>query len=161
MLLSVSQSVQSLSCVRLFVTPWTTPSLPVHHHLPEFTQIHVHWVGDAVQPSRPLSSPSPPVLNLSQHQGVFKWVSSSHQVARVLEFQLHHQSFQRIFRLISFRIDWFDLLAFQRALKILLQHYSSKASNLWCSAFFIVQLSHSYMTLGKTKALTDGPLLAK
>ena len=136
-------------------------SLPVHHQLPELTQTHVHWVGDAIQPSHLLSSPSPPAFNLSQHQGLFQWVSSSHQVAKGLEFQLQHQSFQRIFRLISFRIDWFDLLAFQRALKILLQHYSSKASNLWCSAFFIVQLSHSYMTLGKTKALTDGPLLAK
>ena len=136
-------------------------SLPVHHQLPELTQTHVHWVGDAIQPSHLLSSPSPPAFNLSQHQGLFQWVSSSHQVAKGLEFQLQHQSFQRIFRLISFRIDWFDLLAFQRALKILLQHYSSKASNLWCSAFFIVQLSHSYVTLGKTKALTDGPLLAK
>ena len=136
-------------------------SLPVHHQLPELTQTHVHWVGDAIQPSHLLSSPSPPAFNLSQHQGLFQWVSSSHQVAKGLEFQLQHQSFQRIFRLISFRIDWFDLLAFQRALKILLQHYSSKASNLWCSAFFIVQLSHSYVTLGKTTALTDGPWLAK
>ena len=72
----------------------STPGLPVHHQLPEFTQTHVHWVGDAIQPSHPLSSPSPPVLNLSQHQGLFKWVSSSHQVAKVLEFQLQHQSFQ-------------------------------------------------------------------
>ena len=72
----------------------STPGLPVHHQLPEFTQTHVHWVGDAIQPSHPLSSPSPPALNLSQHQGLFKWVSSSHQVAKVLEFQLQHQSFQ-------------------------------------------------------------------
>ena len=71
----------------------STPGLPVHHQLPEFTQTHVHWVGDAIQPSHPLSSPSPPSLNLSQHQGLFKWVSSSHQVAKVLEFQLQHQSF--------------------------------------------------------------------
>ena len=70
------------------------PGLPVHHQLPEFTQAHVHWVGDAIQPSHPLSSPPPPALNLSQHQGLFKWVSSSHQVAIVLEFQLQHQSFQ-------------------------------------------------------------------
>ena len=67
---------------------------PVHHQLPEFTQTHVHWVGDAIQPSHPLLSPSPPALNLSQHQGLFKWVSSSLQVARVLEFQLQYQSFQ-------------------------------------------------------------------
>ena len=73
----------------------STPGLPVHHQFPESIQTHVHQVGDAIQPSHPLSSPSPPVLNLSQHQGLFKWVSSSHQVAKVLEFQLQHQSFQR------------------------------------------------------------------
>ena len=72
----------------------STPGLPVHHQLPEFTQTHVHWIGDAIQPSHPLSSPSPPAFNLSQHQGLFKWVSSSHQVAKILEFQLQHQSFQ-------------------------------------------------------------------
>ena len=71
----------------------STPGLPVHHQLPEFTQTHVHRVGDAIQPSHPLSSPSP-AFNLSQHQGLFKWVSSLHQVAKVLEFQLQHQSFQ-------------------------------------------------------------------
>ena len=70
------------------------PGLPVHHQLPEFTQTHVHRVGDAIQPSHPLSSPSPPAFNLSQHQGLFQWVSSSHQVAKLLEFQLQHQSFQ-------------------------------------------------------------------
>ena len=73
------------------------PGLLVHHQLPEFTQTHIHWVSDAIQPSHLLSSPSP-VFNLSQHQGIFKWVSSSHQVAKVLEFQLQHQSFQWIFR---------------------------------------------------------------
>ena len=72
----------------------STPGFPVHHQLPEFTQTHVHWVGDAIQPSHPLSSPSPPAFNLSQHQGLFKWVSSSHEVAKALEFQLQHQSFQ-------------------------------------------------------------------
>ena len=72
----------------------STPGLPVHHKLPEFTQTHVHRVGDAIQPSHPLSSPSPPAPNPSQHQGLFQWVSSSHQVAKVLEFQLQHQSFQ-------------------------------------------------------------------
>ena len=70
------------------------PGLPVHHQLPELTQTHVHWVSDAIQPSHPLSSPSPPTFNLSQHQGLFKWVSSSHQVAKVLQFQLQHLSFQ-------------------------------------------------------------------
>ena len=72
----------------------STPGLPVHHQLPESTQTHVHLVGDAIQPSHPLSSPSSPALNLSHHQGLFKWVSSSHQVAKVLEFQLQPQSFQ-------------------------------------------------------------------
>ena len=72
----------------------STPGLPVHHHLPEFTQTHLHWVGDAIQPSYPLSPPFPPAFNLSQHQGLFKWISSSLQVAKVLEFQPQHQSFQ-------------------------------------------------------------------
>ena len=66
----------------------STPGLPVHHQLPESTQIHVHWIGDAIQPSHPLSSPCPPAFNISRHQGLFKWVSSSHEVAKVLEFQL-------------------------------------------------------------------------
>ena len=72
----------------------STPGLPVHHELPEFNQTHVHWVGDAIQTSHPLSSPSPPAPNPSQHQGLFRWVSLPHQVAKVLEFQLQHQSFQ-------------------------------------------------------------------
>ena len=72
-----------------------TPGLPVQHHLPEFTQTHVHRVHDTIQPSHPLPSPSPPTFNLSQHLSLFKWVSSSHQVAKILEFQLQHQSFQR------------------------------------------------------------------
>ena len=83
----------------------STPGLPVHHQHLEFTQTHVHWVSDAIQPSHPLSSPSPPALNLSQHQVLFQWVSSSHQVAKVLEFQLQHQSFQWIFR-TDFLSDW-------------------------------------------------------
>ena len=82
------------SCPTLNPMNRSTSGLPVHHQLPESTQTHVHRVGDAIQPSRPLPSPSPPVLNLSQHQGLFKWVSSLHQVAKVLEFQLQHQSFQ-------------------------------------------------------------------
>ena len=76
----------------------STPGLPIHHQLMEFTQTHVHWVDDTIQPFHPLSSPSAPAFNLSQHQSLFKWVSSSHQVAKVLEFQLQHQSFQWIFR---------------------------------------------------------------
>ena len=123
----------------------STPGLPVHHQLQEFTQTHVHRVDDAIQPSHPLSSPSPPALNFSQHQGLFKWVSSSHQVAKVLEFQLQHQSFQWTSRTgvhfhpeHSFKMDWLALLAVQGTLKSLLQHPSSKASILQHSAFFIV-----------------------
>ena len=91
-------SSDAQSCLTLCnPTDCSTPGLPVHHQLPELTQTYVHWVSDAIQPSHPLSSPSPPTLNLSQHQ-VGKWVSSSHQVAKVLEFQLQPQSFQWIFR---------------------------------------------------------------
>ena len=100
---SVYISVQFSSVAHLCPTlcdpmDCSTPGLPVHHQLPEFTQTHVHWFGDAIQPSHPLSSSSPPAFNLSQHQGLFQWVSSSHQVAKVLEFQLQHQSFQWTFR---------------------------------------------------------------
>ena len=137
----------------------STPGLPVHHQLLESTQNHVHWVGDAIQPSHPPSSPSSPALTLSQHQGLFKWVSSSHQVAKVMEFQFQHQSFQYQPNnehpgLISFRMDWLDLLAVQGTLKSLRQHHSSKASIIWHLDFFKVQLSHPYMTTGKTIALT-------
>ena len=91
-------SVTELCPALCYPTDCSMPGLPVHHQFPEFTQTHVRWAGDAIQPSHPLSSPSPPAFNLSQHQGLFKWVSSSHQVAKGLEFQLQHQSFQWIFR---------------------------------------------------------------
>ena len=87
-------SVTQLSLTLCDPTDCSMPGLPVHHQLRKFTQTHVHWVSDAIQPSHPLFSPSPPTFNLSQHQGLFQWVSSSHQVAKVLEFQLQHQSFQ-------------------------------------------------------------------
>ena len=125
----------------------STSGFPVLNYLPEFAQTHVHWVSDAIQPSQPLLSPYPLALSLFQHQSLFQWVSSSNQAAKVLEFQLQNQTFQWIFR--SFRIDWFDFLAVQRTLKSLLQHHSSKASILRHSAFFLVQLSHPYMTTGK------------
>ena len=100
---SINTIVQFSSISQLHLTlcdpmDSSTPGLPVHHQLPEFTQTHVHLVGDAIQPSHPLLSPSPPAFNPSQHQSLFKWVNSSHQVAKVLEFQLQHQSFQWIFR---------------------------------------------------------------
>ena len=132
----------------------STPGLPVYHQLLEPTQTHVHWVSDAIQQSYPLLSPSPPGYHLSHHQGNFRWVSSSHQVAKVLEFQLQLQSIQWILRIDFIRIDWLDLFAVQGTLKSLLQHLSSKASILWHSAFFIVHLSHPYMTTGKTITLT-------
>ena len=139
----------------------STPGLPVHHQLLEFTQTHVHCAGGAIQPSHPLSSPSSPAFNLSQHQGLFKQVSSSHCVAKVLEFHLQHQSFPEQPGLIYLRMDWLDLLAVQGTLKNLLQHHSSKASLVWHSAFFIVQLSHPYMTTGKTIALTGWTFVGK
>ena len=135
---SPDSSVQLLSHVQLFAVnsiDCSMPGLPVHRQLSEFTQTPVHWVGDAIQPFHPLSSPSPPTFNLSQHQSLFQWISSLHQVAKVLEFQLQHQSFQWIFRTDSFRMDWLDLLAIQGTLKSLLQHHSSKPS------FFSAQLS--------------------
>ena len=138
----------------------STPGLPVHHQLLEFAQTQVHWVGDTIQPSHPLSAPSLPAFNPSQHQGLFEWVSSSHQVAKVLEFQLQHQSSNEYSGLIWFRMDWLDLLAVQGTLKSLLQHHSSKASILRRSGFFIVSHIHTWL-LEKPQLWLDGPLLAK
>jgi len=155
-------SVQSLSRVWLCdPMDFSTPGIPVHHQLPEYTQTHVYWVGDTILPSYPLLSPFPPAFNLSQHQGLFQWVSSSHQAAKGLEFQLQHQSFQWIFRIDFFRMDWLDLLAIQGMLKSLLQHHSSKVSILWGSAFFILQLSHPYVTTVKSIALTRWTFVGK
>ena len=96
---SQSDSSVTQSCLTLCdPMDFSMPGLPVHHQLPELTQTHVHWVGDVIQPSHPLLAHFPPVFNLSQRQGLFKWVSSSHQVAKGLEVQLQHQSFQWIFR---------------------------------------------------------------
>ena len=159
---SVQFSLVAQSCPTLCdAMDCSMPGFPVHHQLPEFNQTRVHWVGEAIQPSHPLQSPSLPTFNLSQHQGLFKWVSSLHQVAKGLEFQLQHQFFQWTPRTVSFRMDWLNLFAVQGTLKSLLQHHSSKASILQCSAFFIVQLSHPYMTTGKTTALTRQTFLAK
>ena len=151
--------VYCCSVVRLCLILWdpmdcSTPGFPVLHHFLELAQTHVYWISDAIQPPHPLSSPYPPAFSLSQHQGLFKWVSSLHQMAKVLELQLQHLSFNEYSGLISFRMDWLDLLAVQGTLKSLLQHHSSKASILQCSAFFMVQLSHPHMTTRKTIALT-------
>ena len=150
--------LQFISVAQPCLTPcdpknFSTPSLPVHHQLPEFTQTHVHWMGDTIQPSRPLSPPSL-AFNFSHCQGLFKWVSSLHQVAKYWSFSFSISDSNEYSWLISFRVDWLDLLPVQGTLKSLLQHHSSKASILQCSAFFLVQLSHPYMTTGKTTALT-------
>ena len=134
---------------------------PVLQYLPEFAQTKVHWVDDTIQPFYHLLPPSPPALNLSQHQGLFQWVGSSHQLAKVLGLQLQHSPSSEYSGLISFRIDWLGLLAVQGTLKSFLQHHSFKASVLWCSAFFMVQLSQPYMTTGKTIVLTRWTFVGK
>ena len=121
--------------------------LPVHHQLPEITQTHVHRVGNVIQPSHPLSSPSPLAF-------LFEWVSGLIRWPKYWSFSFSISPSNEYSGLISFRMDWLDLLAVQGTLKGLLQHHGSKASVLWHSAFFIVQLSHPYMTAGKTVTLT-------
>ena len=130
------------------------PDLPVHHQLPEFTQTHVHWDCDAIQPSHPLSSflllPSifPSIMIFSNESVLcIRW-------PKYWDFSFSISPSNEYSGLISFRMDWLDSLADQGTLKSFLQHHSSKASILWCSAFFIVQLSHPYMITGKTIALT-------
>ena len=149
-----TQVHQSCSVTQSCLTPCdpmnhSAPGLPAHHQLMESTQTHVHWVSDAIQSSHPLLSPFPPVVNLSQHQGLFKWISSSHHMAKYWNFSLSISPSNEYSGLISFRIDWLELLAVQGTLKSLLQHHSSKASILQHSAFFTVQLLHPYMTTGK------------
>ena len=130
------------------------PGFPFHHQLPELAQTHVHWVDDAIQPSHPFLSPSPPTFNLSQHWGLSNESVLPIRWPNYWSFSFNIGSSNEYSGLISFRMDWLDLLAVQGTLKSLLQHHSSKASILRHSAFFIVQLSHPYMTTGKTIALT-------
>ena len=134
---------------------------PVFHHLSEFAQSHVHCIGDATQRSPPLSPPSPPAFNLSHHQGLFQWSVLCIRWPKCWSFSFSISPSKEFSRLISFRIDWFNLRAAQGTLKSLLQHHSSKASVLQCSAFFIVQLSHPYMTTGKFIALTRWTFVGK
>ena len=139
----------------------STPGLPVHHQLLEFSQTHVHHSGHAIQPSYPLSSPSPqplifPSIRVFSNESVLhirwpKYWSFSFSISPCNEYS----------GLISFRIDWLDPLAVQETFKSLLQHHSSKASILRCSAFFIAQLSHPYMTAGKTIASTRWTFVGK
>ena len=138
----------------------STPGLPVHHQHPEFTQTHVHRVSDAIQPSHPRSSPSPPAPDpsirvfSSESTLLMRW-------PKYLSFNFSIIPSKEIPGLISFRMDWLDLLAVQGTPKSLLQHHSSKASILRGSAFFTVQISHPYMTTGKTIALTRRTLVGK
>ena len=137
----------------------STPGLPVYHQLLEFTQTHVHWVGDAIQPSHPLSTSFPPAPNPSQHQGLFQWVSSSHQVAKSIAvsasasvFPMNNQDW--------FPLGWTGWVSLQS--KGLSRVFpSTTAWILRCSAFFIVQLSHPYMTIEKTIALTRWTFVGK
>ena len=146
----VYQSLGSVQFICSFMSDSLQPHepqhtrLPCHHQLPEFTQTHVHWVGDAIQSSHLLSSPSPPAFSLSQHQVLFKWVSSLHQVAKVLEFQLRHQSFQWIFRTDSPTPQFKSI-------------HSSVLSFLYSPNSHI----HPYMTTGKTLALTRWTFVGK
>ena len=139
----------------------STPGLPVHHQLPEFTQTHFRRVGDAIQPSHPLSSPSPPAPDPSSIR-VFSSESTLHMWWRKYwSFSFSISPSKEHPGLISFRMDWLDLLAGQGTLKSLLQHHSLKASILRHSAFFTVQLSHPYMTTGKTIPLTRRTFVGK
>ena len=129
------------------------PGFPVHHQLLQLAQTHVHWVGDATQPFHPLSSPSPPTLNLSQHQGLFKWVSSFHQVAKVLEFQLQHQSFQWTFSTDFLCDELVGSPCSSRDSQESSPTPEFKSINSLALSF-LVQLSHPYMTTGKSVTLT-------
>ena len=136
-----------------------TPGLPVHHQLLEFTQTHVHWAGDAIQPTHPLSSPSPPIfpsIRVFSNESVLsiRW-------PKYWSFSFNISPSNEHSGLICFRMDWLDLLAVQGTLKSLLQHHSSKASILWHSAFFMGQLSHPHMTTGKTIAWTRRTFVGK
>ena len=127
------------------------PGFPVLHYLLEFAQTHVYWVNDATQPSHPLSPPSPPAFNLSQHQGLFQWVSSLNKVAKVLELQLQHQSFQWIYRV--------DLLYHRLVRSPCCPRESQESSpapqfkaSIFCHSVFKLQVSHLYTTTAKTIA---------
>ena len=143
----------------------STPGFPVHHQLLELAQTHVHQLGDAIQLSYPLSSPSSPAFSLSQHQGFFFFFSSESIICitwpEYWSFSFSISPSSEYSGLISFMIDWFDFLAVQGNLKSLLQHHSSKALVLQHSALFMVQLSHTYLTTGKTIVLTRWTFVGK
>ena len=138
----------------------STPDFPVQHELPELVQSHIQRVGDAIQPSFPLSSPSPPAFNLSKHQDLFSESALCIRWPKYWSFSFSISLSNEYSGLTSFRMDWLDFLAVQGTLKSLLLHIS-KASIIWCSAFFIVQLSYPYMTTGKHIALTRWDFVGK
>ena len=137
------------------------PGLPVHHQFPEFAQPHVHRVGDAIQPSHPLSSPSSPAFNLHSIMVFSNELTLHIRWPKYWSFSISISPSNEYSGLISFRINWFDLLGVQGTLKSLLQHHSSKVSILWHSGFFMVQLSHPYMTTEKNIALTRQTYVSK
>ena len=155
LLTSVQFSSVAQSCPTLY-DPMnrSTPGLPVHHQHPEFTQTHVHQVSDAIQPSHPLLFPFPPATNPLTIRVFSNESTLSIRWPKYWSFSLNISPSNEYPGLISFRMDWLDFLAVQGILKSFLQHHTSKASIIRCSAFFIVQLSHPYMTSGKTIALT-------
>ena len=138
---------------------WSTPGFPVHHQFLELIQTHVHRVGDTIQTFS--VSTSPPAFNLFQHQGLFNETILHIRWPNYWSFSVSISPSNQYSGLISFRIDQLDLLVVQGTLKSLLQHHSSKAWILQRSAFFIVQLSHPYMTIGKTIALTRQTFIGK
>ena len=142
----------SLPDFSVWAFPGKDTGVSCHGLLLEF-QIHVHWAGDAIQSSHLLLPPFPPALSLSKHQGLFQSVSTSHPVAKNWNFSFSISLSNEYSGLIFFKIDWFDLLVVQGTLKILLQHQNLKASILQHAAYFMVQLSHLYMIIGKTIVL--------
>ena len=149
------------SCLTLCTTNRSTPGLPIHHQLPESTHTHIYWVDDAIEPSHPLLSLSPLTFNRPSIRVFSDESTLLIRWPKYWSFSFSISPFNEYSGLISFRMDWLDLLAVQGTLKSLLQHHSSKALILQHSAFFTVQLSHLHMTTGKPYPWPDGPLLAK
>ena len=151
-----SQSVQLLSHIWLCdPMDCSTPGFPVHHQFPELTQTHVHRVGDATQPSHPLSTPSAPAFNLSQHQGLFQWVGSSHQWPKYWSFRFNISPSNEYSELISFRMDWLDLLAVSKGLSRVFSNITVQKHQFFGTQVSLWSSSHiPYMTTGKTEALT-------
>ena len=155
------RSVSQLCLTLCNPTNCSMPGLPVHHQLLEFTQTHVHRVGDAIQPSHPLSSRSPPAPNPSQHRGLFQWVSSLHEVAKVLEFQLQHQSLQWTLRIDLLLDGLVGSPCSPRDSQESSPTSQFKSINFSALSFLQSPLSHPYMTTGKTIALTRWTFVGK